>query len=107
MSDHAAEKKTEFETERSQLLARIDELTVGGEVDLDFDDDFADRGQVASEQGENQTLADTLQAQLTLVEKALAHLEDGTYGLCDVCGEAISEARLEALPATDRCINHA
>lgn len=97
----------ELEVERAELLARIDELTVGGEVDLDFDDDFADRASVASEQGENHTLADTLQAQLRMVESALGRIDDGTYGSCQVCGVAISPARLEAMPATGRCIDHA
>jgi DnaK suppressor protein len=96
-----------LEEERSHLLQRIDELTIGGEVELDFDADFADRGSVASAQGENYTLADTLQSQLTAVEKALVRIEDGTYGTCDVCGEQIGQARLEAIPATSRCINHA
>ena len=80
---------------------------MGGEIDLEFDDDFADRGLVAGEQGENRVLAEHLQAQLRHVETALARLDDGTYGTCSVCGEAISERRLEALPSTDRCIDHA
>ena len=107
MSENHDGKRRHLEEERTSLLARIDELTVGGEVDLDFDDDFADRGQVASEQGENRALADTLQNQLNLVEKALLRLDDGTYGTCEVCGDDIGAARLEAMPATNRCINHA
>ncbi len=31
------------------------------------------------------------------VERALAKVEDGTYGTCDVCGRPIGEGRLEAL----------
>ena len=96
-----------LEDERAHLLRRIDELTVGGEVDMDFDDDFADRGQVAGEIGANLTLADSLERQLTLVDGALARISEGTYGVCSVCGNAIEEVRLEALAATDRCIAHA
>ena len=50
----AADQETtraELEEERAHLLRRIDELTIGGDVDMDFDDDFADRGQVAGEIG--------------------------------------------------------
>ncbi len=104
--DHEA-LRAELERERSQLLARIDELTVGGEVDLDYDADFADRGSVASAVGENLTLADTLQSQLVSVERALVRIDEGTYGTCAVCGEQIGQARLEAIPATSRCISHA
>lgn len=100
-------KRPSLEHERDQLVRRIDELTIGGEVDLDFDSDFADRGQVTGEQGENHTLADSLRAQLTLVEHALGRLDDGTYGSCEECGETIGADRLEAMPATSRCIDHA
>ena len=96
-----------LEQERAHLLTTLDELTVGGDVDLDFDDDFADRGLVAGEQGENRALADTLQPQLELVDRALQRLDDGTYGSCVICGEAIAEERLSALPAAERCIAHA
>lgn len=99
--------RAKLERERKHLLARIDELTVGGEVDLDFDDEFADRGQIAGEQGENRALADTLQAELDDVERALGRIDDGSYGTCAVCEEPVSPERLEARPASDRCITHA
>ncbi len=102
-----AKIRDEFEAERTSLLHHIDELTAGGEIELDFDDDFSDRGQVASEQGENLALADSFRSKLSEVELALARLADGSYGTCEVCGQDISEARLEALPATSRCIEHA
>ena len=37
----------------------------------------------------------------------IVYLEAGTYGHCEVCGEAIQPARLEAMPATRFCIHHA
>lgn len=107
MANSPADVRAQLERERAHLLAQIDELTVGGEVDLDFDDDFSDRGQVAGEKGENRVLADTLQSQLDHVDRALTRLDDGSYGTCAVCGTAIGADRLEALPATDRCIEHA
>lgn len=39
------------------------------------------------------------------VQLALQRIEDGTYGECEQCGEAISSARLEAMPAARLCIN--
>ena len=59
---------------------------------------------MAAEQGENQALAASLREQLDDVERALAKLDDGTYGQCEICGEPIAEARLEAMPATRFCI---
>lgn len=50
---------------------------------------------------------DKLQATLADVERALAKLEDGSYGRCGVCGEPIAEERLEALPWAVRCVKDA
>jgi DnaK suppressor protein len=43
--------------------------------------------------------------QLAEVEHALQKFEEGTYGLCDVCGQPIDPARLEALPQANLCLN--
>ena len=91
--------------ERDRLEAQITSLEPGG--GSDFDDNFADSGQVAAEKGENKVLASQLRAELDEVERALAKLDTGTYGLCEACGEAIAPARLEAMPAARFCINHA
>jgi DnaK suppressor protein len=41
------------------------------------------------------------------VVRALEKLDDGSYGLCDVCGRAIPEGRLEALPWAVLCVEDA
>src|SRR6187399_3651357 len=97
----------ELGAERARLEAQLAGLEPGTGTSPAFDDNFADSGQVAAEQGENKVLASQLRSELDEVEKALAKLDDGTYGRCETCGEAISEARLEAMPATPFCINHA
>lgn len=38
------------------------------------------------------------------VEQALRKFDNGTYGLCDICGQPIDLARLEALPAANLCL---
>jgi len=38
------------------------------------------------------------------IDRALAKLADGDYGVCDVCGEVISDERLEALPWATLCV---
>ena len=50
---------------------------------------------------------DRLQVTLADVERALAKLDEGTYGKCDVCGEPIGDERLEALPWAVRCVDDA
>ncbi len=91
--------------ERDRLEAQISSLEPGG--GSDFDDNFADSGQVAAEQGEHRALIDRLTGALRDVDLALSKLDDGTYGKCETCGEPIAEPRLEAMPATRYCIQHA
>jgi DnaK suppressor protein len=108
MADQSVESsaRSDLTAERDRLGAQIASLTPGA-PDGAFDDNFADSGQVAAEQGENKVLADQLRAELDEVERALTKLDEGTYGKCETCGEAIGEARLEAMPAARFCIDHA
>jgi DnaK suppressor protein len=41
--------------------------------------------------------------ELSQVRSALARIDDGSYGFCEDCGDAIDEARLAALPQTPFC----
>ena len=101
-----ASVRADLTAERDRLAAQIDSLEPSTS-DSRVDDNFADLGQVAAEQGENQALAAQLRNELAEVELALKKLDSGTYGRCETCGEPISPARLEAMPAARFCINHA
>lgn len=43
--------------------------------------------------------------QLARVNNALRRLDEGAYGLCELCGGSISEERLEAFPDMMTCVN--
>jgi DnaK suppressor protein len=43
--------------------------------------------------------------QLAEVENALHKFDQGTYGLCEICGQPIEPARLEALPHAKLCLS--
>ena len=45
-----------------------------------------------------------LEHSLARTERALAKLDEGTYGICDSCGEPISPGRLRALPDGVLCL---
>jgi DnaK suppressor protein len=105
-SETVASIRGQLAEEKEQLSEQLRELN-RDESTLDYDDNFADSGQVAAEQGENQALAAQLKDQLDDVEAALSKLDDGTYGQCEVCGKPIGDARLEVMPATRFCIDHA
>ncbi|MCB1006020.1 MAG: TraR/DksA C4-type zinc finger protein [Acidimicrobiales bacterium] len=94
-----------LEAEREALSHQLVELS--GDETTDFDDNFADSGQVSAEHTEARTLAASLREQLDDVDRALGKLDDGTYGSCEVCGATIPDERLAAMPATRFCIEHA
>jgi DnaK suppressor protein len=98
-----SDPRPSLEEERVALNAQLGELDVDGDAN-DFDENFADSAQVTAEKGENRALAGSLREQLDDVDRALAKLDDGTYGQCENCGQPIGEARLEAMPATRFCI---
>jgi DnaK suppressor protein len=94
--------------EQEQLRAELSELGFDdGRTGLDYDANFADTSQVTAERGEAEALAGTLKESLEEVAAAIARLDEGTYGTCEACGVAINPARLEAMPATRFCIDHA
>jgi RNA polymerase-binding transcription factor DksA len=47
----------------------------------------------------------SVEAELAAVQKALDRLDAGKYGICEICGKPIAEARLEAMPAARYCID--
>jgi DnaK suppressor protein len=91
-----------LQEERDRLRAQIREL--GGGERLDFDENFADSGQVTAERGEADALAGQLTETLAEIDDALAKLDAGNYGTCESCEQEISGARLEAMPEARFCI---
>lgn len=49
-------------------------------------------------------VVDALEAKRSEVERALAKLDEGTYGECDTCGESIAPERVEAIPWATQCV---
>lgn len=63
-----------------------------------------DAAQVVEEVELRTQLVDWLVQRAGLLEDALRHLREGTYGLCAGCGAPIHRARLEALPEAALCL---
>ncbi len=49
-------------------------------------------------------VVDSLNASVERITRALAKLEEGTYGACDVCAAEIPVKRLEAQPESAMCV---
>lgn len=99
-----ADIRSALEAERESLRGQLAELGFGSIVGDHYDPNFADSSQVATERGEAEALANQLRTTLNDVERALAKLDQGTYGRCEECGAAIAGPRLEAMPTARRCI---
>jgi len=76
-----------------------------GEI-TSYDQHQADMGTETFEREKDLSILEAVEAELADVEHALRRLDDGTYGTCEVCGRIIDDARLEAMPATRRCLEH-
>jgi RNA polymerase-binding transcription factor DksA len=71
--------------------------------------DRADEDEVAVgilEYEDNKGILDQLEKRLNEVKISLEKIENGTYGLCSVCGKKIEEDRLDANPAANTCKAH-
>ncbi|GAA0364812.1 TraR/DksA C4-type zinc finger protein [Bacillus horti] len=107
---------------RQQLLAEKTELEVkaketnnfhlessmrdsDGELSL-HDNHPADSATTMYEREKDLSLLEHYRLHLEDIEQALKRMEEGTYGICQKCGEPIPLERLEAIPTATYCITH-
>lgn len=69
--------------------------------------DPLDVGDQIEELATNVPLVEELEQRHKDVEDALERMDNGTYGVCEECGEEIPMDRLEANPAARACVAHA
>lgn len=102
MSDSAAAKVrldgmlTELQ-ERQQRVSR--------DLDQPLDPDSAERAIEMEDDASLEGQAVLLAREIASVKRALARIDDGSYGQCVRCGEDIAPARLEARPEAALCMN--
>ena len=94
------ERQDELRTE----LATLTKVTRDPNATIGFGKRVGEGTNEAVSRIERVGQADALTATLADVERALAKLDEGTYGVCDRCGSAISQERLEARPWTALCL---
>jgi DnaK suppressor protein len=69
-----------------------------------FDEEFADAGTATFEREKDLSLVNNVVDLIDRIDKALAKIDDGTYGLCERCGRPIEKLRLKALPYASLCL---
>jgi RNA polymerase-binding protein DksA len=67
--------------------------------------DQADVGSTTFERDHEMSLANNARVMLAQTERALARIENGTYGVCESCGQPIGKNRLMAFPRATLCLS--
>jgi len=99
-----------LESEQKHLIEQLEQLKASirpAEVRREGSP-FGKREEEATESLELEkrlALEKRVREQLAEVSHALHKFEEGTYGLCDSCGQPIDPARLEALPQANLCLS--
>ena len=109
------ELRQRLEAEHAELqvqLTTIEETSfatsqsdISGEVS--FDEENADAGTFTFERERDLSIENNVRDLMGKIDRALARMEGGTYGICSRCGKPIEKARLKALPYADLCIKDA
>jgi len=96
---------------RSILNGKLEELLSGAdkavsgmsEKEENFPDP-TDRASLETDRNFLLRVKDRERKLISKVKEALQRIDDGSYGVCELCGEDISDKRLEARPVTTCCI---
>ena len=96
----------ELLNERLKTLLEEAEKTVTGMTnDRDSFPDPTDRANLETDRSFLLRIRDRERKLILKIQEALGRIDDGTFGICEECGEDISEERLKARPVTTLCID--
>ncbi len=104
--------KKHVEEFRALLQARLDELLDEAKTTvtdlIEGEDNFpdpTDRATAESDRNFMLRIRDRERRLIMKIREAMGRIDDGTFGLCENCGEAIGVKRLRARPVTTLCID--
>jgi RNA polymerase-binding protein DksA len=106
------ELRTRLESERGELADQLttieDQAFAATQSDMSgdvgVDDESADAGTATFEREKELSIEQNVRDLIQKIDRALKRIEDGTYGICEVCGKPIGDERLRALPWARLCI---
>lgn len=98
------EQRVDLEQHRAHNEASLVEVRVARDVETDDEHD-PEGPTIASEWSRLTGLQEETAKQLTVLDKALARIENGSFGMCARCGKPIGRARLDARPVAELCID--
>lgn len=93
-----------LEQKKTELLSEAEKTLSGMTDSPDNFPDPADRATLESDRNFELRIRDRERRLLQKIRSAIERIENGTFGICDSCGEYISEERLRARPVTTLCL---
>ncbi|WP_152347296.1 TraR/DksA family transcriptional regulator [Brevibacterium sp. CFH 10365] len=105
MRDLLEDERAEAQALIARLTQGIDEISAAREGDNSDDEHDPEGATLAFERSQAATLLEQTKDRLGAVAEALTRLDEGTYGICSVCGTTIAEARLKARPYAAKCVD--
>ena len=105
MTFDAIRAQLEGELEAVEAQLKDHGATPTGDIQSTGHEGFADSAAATAERSELLSLVDQLASRRTDIVAALTRIDEGTYGKCERCGQAIPVERLEALPTARLCVS--
>ena len=85
---------------------RTDETPVSTMIeDIEQTNDFTDQASLETDMDLSIHIKERDSKLIIKIKDALERIKNGTYGICEECGEEISEKRLKARPVATVCID--
>jgi DnaK suppressor protein len=98
-------ERDRLEREIAELDADLSESLEDSSEESPYDQHMAETAAVTLDREIDLTLEENARASISQIDRALAKLENGSYGRCDKCGKPISEDRLRVAPFATLCID--
>jgi RNA polymerase-binding protein DksA len=98
-------ERERLEHEIAELDADLSESLEDSSEESPYDQHMAETAAVTLDREIDLTLQENARASLLQIDRALAKLENGSYGRCDKCGKHIGEERLQVAPFATLCID--
>ena len=89
----------------NDLLEQADDTVSGMTTPKENFPDPTDRASHEADRNFMLRIRDRESKLIKKIKKAIARIENETFGICEKCGEGISKKRLNARPVTTQCID--
>lgn len=97
----------ELQAELEQRLAELQKrlASIKKDVTQSHSGDSSEQAQERENDEVVDAIGNETAQSIRVIQSALERISDGSYGVCENCGQDVSEGRLKAIPEATRCVN--